>query len=38
MYVELDQGRVTDAAEAMDLAGLDDKNVDGDRDRARRGR
>lgn len=27
MYVELDQGRVTDAAEAMDLPGLDDENV-----------
>ena len=27
MYVELDEGRVTDAAEAVDLPGLDDQNV-----------
>jgi hypothetical protein len=27
MHVELDQGPVTDAAEAVDLTGLDDQNV-----------
>jgi hypothetical protein len=27
MYIELDQGRVANAAEAVDLAGLDDENV-----------
>jgi hypothetical protein len=27
MYINLDEGRVANAAEAMDLAGLDDKNV-----------
>jgi hypothetical protein len=27
MYVDLDEGRVTNAAEAMDLPGLDDQNV-----------
>lgn len=27
MYIKLDEGRVTNAAEAVDLAGLDDKNV-----------
>jgi hypothetical protein len=27
MYIELDQGRVTNAAEAVDLTGLDDENV-----------
>jgi hypothetical protein len=27
MYIYLDEGRVTNAAEAMDLPGLDDKNV-----------
>ena len=27
MYIELDEGRVTNAAEAVDLAGLDDENV-----------
>ena len=27
MHIQLDEGRVTDAAEAMDLPGLDDKDV-----------
>jgi hypothetical protein len=27
MYIELDERRVTDAAEAVDLTGLDDENV-----------
>jgi hypothetical protein len=27
MYINLDEGHVANAAEAMDLAGLDDKNV-----------
>jgi hypothetical protein len=27
MYIQLDEGRVTNAMEAMDLPGLDDKNV-----------
>ena len=27
MYVDLDEGRLTNAAEAMDLPGLDDQNV-----------
>jgi hypothetical protein len=27
MYIELDEGRVPDAVEAVDLPGLDDKNV-----------
>jgi hypothetical protein len=27
MYVELDERRVTDAAEAVNLTGLDDENV-----------
>jgi len=31
MYVDLDEGRVTDAAEAVDLPGLDDENVTGAR-------
>jgi len=29
MYIHLDEGRVTDAAEAVDLPGLDDENVTG---------
>ncbi len=29
MDVDLDEGRVTNAAEAMDLPGLDDENVAG---------
>src|SRR2546422_1072383 len=29
MYVHLDEGRVTDATEAVDLPGLDDENVTG---------
>jgi len=29
MYIQLDERRVTDAAEAMDLPGLHDKNVTG---------
>jgi hypothetical protein len=29
MYINLDQGAVANAAEAMDLPGLDDKNVTG---------
>ena len=29
MYIHLDEGRVTDAAETVDLPGLDDENVTG---------
>ena len=29
MYINLDEGCIADAAEAMDLPGLDDKNVTG---------
>jgi len=29
MYINLDEGSIANAAEAMDLSGLDDKNVTG---------